>query len=194
MSGEAAIQQHATFTRLLNQARLGDRAVLAQLFPLVYQELKSLAHQQRKRLHRETLDTTSLVHELYVLLKRREGDRLWANRRHFLATAALAMRCILVDYARAALSKKRGGGFRRVRFSDNEVVEATPEWVLDLDEALDQLASISPRMLEVVELRYFVGMSEQQVADQLGVSRRTVTRDWQQARALLQVLMQDPDE
>lgn len=171
-------------SRLLEQAREGDRAALTRLLPLVYQELRIIAR-QRGRGGGETLDTTALVHEAYLRLAG-GGKAEWQDRSHFFAVASLAMRQILVDYARRQGAARRGGDRVRVELRDDDAV--TPagfDEVLAVHECLDRLAGIAPRPARVVELRYFCGLSVPETAEVLGVNERTVIRDWKKARAFL---------
>jgi RNA polymerase sigma factor (TIGR02999 family) len=173
-------------TRLLHLARDGDREALDRLVPLVYQDLRRMAHRQ---LDREggghTLQTTGLLHEAYLKLAGSGGGAAnAANRAHFLAIAARAMRQVLVDYARRRKAAKRGGGIIYATLGDAaEPVDAPLEDLLALNEALDQL---EPRQRQVIECRFFGGMEEADIATALGVSERTVRRDWVKARAWLQ--------
>ena len=169
-------------TRLLNAAVEGDQEALDRLVPLVYDDLHRLAHRQ---LNREggghTLQTTGLVHEAYMKLA--GGKVNAASRSHFLAIAARAMRQVLVDYARRRKAEKRGSGVAAVTLNDGEQgVDVSPDDLLVLDEVLDQL---EPRQRQVVELRFFGGMEEKDIAEALGISERTVRRDWVKARAWL---------
>ena len=171
-------------TRLLHLARDGDREALDRLVPLVYEDLRRMAHRQ---LDREggghTLQTTGLLHEAYLKLAG-SGASNAANRAHFLAIAARAMRQVLVDYARRRKAAKRGGGVIYATLGDAaEPVDASLEDLLALNEALDQL---EPRQRQVIECRFFGGMEEADIAAALGVSERTVRRDWVKARAWLQ--------
>jgi RNA polymerase sigma factor (TIGR02999 family) len=169
-------------TRLLHAAVEGDREALDRLVPLVYEDLHRLAHRQ---LNREggghTLQTTGLVHEAYMKLA--GGKVNAASRSHFLAIAARAMRQVLVDYARRRKAEKRGSGVAAVTLNDGEQgVDVSPDDLLVLDEVLEQL---EPRQRQVVELRFFGGMEEKDIAEALGISERTVRRDWVKARAWL---------
>jgi RNA polymerase sigma factor (TIGR02999 family) len=173
-------------TRLLIQLREGDRSALDQLLPLVYQELHAAAHRQLQRGRPgDTLGTTALVHEAYLKLAD-AGNVSFEDRRHFFAVAATAMRQIIVDYARRARADKRGGGARAV--SLDRAAVAAPERAgefLAIDAALSRLASHDERPAKVVELRFFGGLSVEETAEVLGISPRTVKREWQAARAWL---------
>jgi RNA polymerase sigma factor (TIGR02999 family) len=171
-------------TRLLDAAAAGDRQAAADLLPLVYAELRRLA---AAKLAREpagqTLDATALVHEAYLRLV---GDQHFDGRGHFLAAAAEAMRRILVDNARRKLTEKHGGDRRRIDLAD--VDPAAPERAADLvalDEALTKLAGEDPVKAGLVTLRYFAGLSVEQAAEVLGVSRATADRYWAYARTWL---------
>ena len=156
-----------------------------QLYERVYSELKAIAgtHLIRERPN-HTLQTTALVNEAYLRLM--PGEQLWQNRAHFFGSAARAMRCILVDYARRHRSLKRGGEAERVTFADLAIAAEEPDLdLLALDEALDALAKDEPRLAEVVNLRYFGGLSIVETAEILDVSLATVKRDWTFARAWL---------
>lgn len=173
-------------TQLLLAWSDGDQAALEKLVPLVYEELHRLAHRYISRERSGyTLQTTALAHEAYLRLVDVKGVR-WQNRAHFFAVAAQSMRRILVDLARARHNVKRGGGAQQV--SLDEVLVASPERganLLALDEALSRLAALNPRQSQVVELRYFGGLTEEEVAEVLKVSPRTVRSDWSLARVWL---------
>jgi RNA polymerase sigma factor (TIGR02999 family) len=188
---------HETITGLLKAVEQGDREALGALFPLVYEELRVLAHQQRFRWHGDlTLDTTALVHELY--LKVADQKRLPAeSRTHFFAVAAKAMRHILCNYARDRGRKKRGGGVPHVRLepgyelaAEIQLSEDQTDTLSALDESLEGLERIAERQARVVECRFFGGMSVEDTATALGISPRTVKRDWTFARAWLRREMQ----
>jgi len=173
-------------TNLLVRSGQGDKSALDQLLPLVYQELRRLAHhqlQQERAGH--SLQTTALVHEAYLRLAgQQEVD--WQNRYHFFALAAQMMRRVLVDYARARQSEKRGGGAVQVSLSQAESkAEDRAAEVIALDEALSRLATLDRRQSQVIELRYFGGLSVEETAAVLQVSPSTVLGDWRQARAWL---------
>ena len=179
-------------TRLLEAAEAGDSGALDRLVPLVYEDLRRVAHRQ---LDREggghTLQTTALIHEAY--LKIAAGGSVSAtSRAHFLAIAARAMRQVLVDYARKRKAAKRGGGVISVTLGDEpQPADASAEDLLALDDALEQL---DPRQRQVIECRFYGGMEEKDIAAVLGVSERTVRRDWVKARAwLYQSLYPDRD-
>ncbi|NIN71960.1 MAG: sigma-70 family RNA polymerase sigma factor [Gemmatimonadetes bacterium] len=170
-------------TRLLQAARGGEREALDRLLPLVYDELRQLAGRQLGRERAgHTLGATALVHEAYVKLS--GGGTCGAgDRAHFLAIAARAMRQVLVDHARRRARAKRGGGWERTTLGEGDAaVEFQPEEMLALDRALEEL---DPRQREIVEYRFFAGMEEREIAEVLGVSERTVRRDWVKARAWL---------
>jgi RNA polymerase sigma factor (TIGR02999 family) len=179
-------EQSSGITELLSSVRGGNREAESALVKLVYTEL----HQMAARLMRfergdHTLQPTALVNEAYMRLIS-SGDRHWRNRTHFFAVAASAMRAILVDYARAHGAKKRGGDLHRVEM--DHLVSFGPhnyEETLAVDEALHRLAQVDPRQSRIVELRYFVGLSEEEIAEALQISCRTVKRDWNVARAWL---------
>jgi RNA polymerase sigma-70 factor, ECF subfamily len=170
-------------TRLLEAAEAGDSGALDRLLPLLYEDLRRVAHRQ---LDREggghTLQTTALIHEAYLKLAG-VGSVSATNRAHFLAIAARAMRQVLVDYARRRKAAKRGGGIISVTLGDEpQPADTSAEDLLALDEALEQL---DPRQRQVIECRFFGGMEEKDIAAVLGVSERTVRRDWVKARAWL---------
>jgi RNA polymerase sigma factor (TIGR02999 family) len=170
-------------TRLLARASDGDRDAVDRLFPLVYDELRRVARGQLRRSFGETtLQPTGLVHDAY--LKLACGTPLRAeSRAHFLAIAGRAMRQVLVDRARARDAHKRGGGWAAVTLADgHKAIEMDPTRLLALNEAIEGL---EPRQRQVVEARFFAGLEEHEIAVVLGVSERTVRRDWVKARAWL---------
>ncbi len=173
-------------TALLKRAEDGDDQALERVFPLVYQELQRIA---RAQLGREraghTLQPTALVNEAYLKLVQRPPKGT-ENRSHFLGVAARAMRQVLVDHARAWSASKRGGGAVPVTLNEELAgVGSEPEQILALDQALDRLDALDARLRQVVELRYFGGLQDEEIAEALGVTRRTVQRDWVKARAWL---------
>jgi RNA polymerase sigma factor (TIGR02999 family) len=177
-------------TALLVAIGQGEANAFDRLVPLVYPDLRRLARAQLRRLRvGETLDTTALVHEAYVKLVDAERAN-WNDRQHFLAVASVAMRQILVDHARARLRAKRGGGAATVPLDEVPgIVAREAHDLVELDEALRRLEAVDPRLVRVVECRYFTGLSEQETADALGVSLRTAQRDWLKARAWLRAAL-----
>jgi RNA polymerase sigma factor (TIGR02999 family) len=174
-------------TRLLDAAAAGDRKAAADLLPLVYDELRQLAAaRMADESPDQTLQATALVHEAYLRLIGSADEPRWENRGHFFAAAAEAMRRILVDAARRKRSHKHGGHHRRVELPD---VPAKPdvadEQLLALDTALTRLAAEDPVAARVVELRHFAGLSIEDAAATLGLSRATAYRHWTYARAWL---------
>ncbi len=173
-------------TTLLSAAAAGDAGAAGELAPLVYGELHKLAaaYMRRERVG-HTLQPTALVHEAYLRLVAQPGQT-FQNKTHFFGIAAHLMRQILVDHARARLAAKRGGGAEEVAF-DEELIQGPqrPSFLLELDQALARLAALSPRQAQVVEMRYFAGLSEGEIAAVFGISSRTVKRDWRIARAFL---------
>ena len=173
-------------TRLLLAWRDGDADALQALVPVVYAELRRLAHRQmRNERPGRTLQTTALVHEAYLRLV--DSDRVrWQNRAHFFAISAQLMRRILVDAARARGALKRGGEVVHVTLDEAPLVSREPETdVIALDEALTRLAAVDARKSQVVELRYFGGLSVEETAEALHVSPETVMRDWKLAKLWL---------
>jgi RNA polymerase sigma factor (TIGR02999 family) len=165
------------------------------MLPQVYDELRALASRQlRNERSWHTLNTTALVNEAYLRLCKRDADG-FRDKRHFLAAASVAMRRILVDYARQRGSKKRGGDFRRIEWDESQLsVEQSAEQVLAIDEALEWLSAFEPRLARIVELRFFGGLAFSEVAEATGRGLRTVKRDWKKARALLLARLTKPLE
>ena len=164
---------------------------LDHLVALAYHELRAIAHRRLAGGGRgATLSTTALVHEAY--LKLADGSRPeWRDRTHFLAVASLAMRHVLVDCAKARAALKRGGERRRITLDDEEIgLDDQADALLELNEALDSLAVLEPRLAQVVECRFFGGLTEEEIAGALGVTIRTVRRDWVKARVLLQCALE----
>lgn len=173
-------------TELLAEWREGNQSALDELYPLVYDELHRLARRYMSRERKgHTLQTTALINEAYVRMVDQKNVN-WANRSHFFAISAQIMRRILIDHARRHAYAKRGGGAQQV--SLEEVAALVPEQgreLMRLDEALKSLAERDPRRCQVVELRYFGGLNNEEIAGVLQVSENTVTRDWNMARAWL---------
>jgi RNA polymerase sigma factor (TIGR02999 family) len=180
-----------THGTLLAELRDGSRESLDRLVPVLYQELRVIARQRLASQPRGgTLETTALVHEAWLKIV----DQSQANvrdRAHFLALASLAMRHLLIDRAKAKASGKRGGARLKVTL-DEELIgaEDQPEVLLQLDEALSQLAELEPRLARVVECRFFGGMTEDEIAEALGTNVRTVQRDWVKARVALRRMLE----
>lgn len=174
-------------TQLLRLARAGDKPAESKLFELLYSDLRRLAAAYLGRERRDhTLQPTALLNEAYVRLAG-QGPKNWQNRSHFLAVAAQAMRFVLVDWARAKTARKRGGRMHKVELNSlHSFTEGSPEQLLDVDNAIKQLAQHNERYARVVEMRFFGGLTDQEIAEVLGISDRTVTRDWEFARAWLE--------
>lgn len=183
-------QTNGDVTRLLHAAASGDRAALEHLLPIVYGQLRAIARQRMTRERDDhTLQATALVHEAYVQLLGGEASAIqWNDRLHFFRAAAEAMRRILIDHARTRTRQKRGGSAGRVSLDGIDVGEPTDESsedILALDAAICRLQERDPRAAEVVRLRYFGGLGVEDTAAALGLSPRTVKREWNFARAWL---------
>lgn len=180
------MENKAEVTRLLRDFSDGDRAALDRLLPIVYDELRRLAHARlRGERNDHTLSTTALVHEAYLELIDL-GPVNWQNRAHFFGLAAHVMRHVLVDYAVRRNALKRGGGLQRIALDEAvAMTEQQTDLLLALNEALRRLEQTAPRQSRVVECRFFGGLSIAETAHVLGVSPVTVTRDWTAARAWL---------
>ncbi len=176
----------ADITQLLAEWSDGNQSALDELYPLVYDELHRLARRYMSRERKgHTLQTTALINEAYVRLVGQRNVH-WANRSHFFAISAQIMRRILIDHARSHAYAKRGGGAQQISLDEAAtVVSGKASELLRLDEALKSLAEMDPRRSHVVELRYFGGLSNEEIAGVLKVSENTVTRDWNMARAWL---------
>jgi RNA polymerase sigma-70 factor (ECF subfamily) len=172
-------------TQLLDQLSHGDRVAEDKLVPLVYEGLHRMAARfMRGERQDHTLQPTALVHEAYLkLIDQRKAS--WHSREHFYRIAARLMRRVLVDHARQANARKRDGGCKIPLEASLIYVDEQPHDLLAIDEVLGRLAQLDPRQAEVVELRFFGGCSEEEIAEILGVSARTVKRDWRVARAWL---------
>jgi RNA polymerase sigma factor (TIGR02999 family) len=180
-------------TRILSAIDAGDVQAADQLLPLVYDELRRLAAAQlAHEKPGQTLDATALVHEAWLRLVPATPQAAFENRRHFFAAAAEAMRRILVERARARLALKRGGDRWRLRLDHLHLAaDETPAEFLALHDALDKLTAKDPRKAELVKLRFFAGLTNQQAAEALGVSPSTADNDWAYARAWLRAELQD---
>jgi len=174
-------------TRILNAIEQGEPRAAEDLLPLVYEELRRLAaHQMADEKPGQTLDGTGLVHEAYLRLVGSESDRKWDGQRHFFATAAEAMRRILIENARRKKRLKRGGELRRVTLNDRQIVlSADPDELLAVDEAIAALAEVDPQAAELVKLRYFTGFTTEEAAKILDMPVRSAYRNWSYARAWL---------
>lgn len=176
----------AEITQMLDAARGGDRDALDRVLATLYQELHQMARRQLAGQHGHTLDATALVHEAYLKLIGRHEAR-FDDRAHFFAYAASAMRSVVVDYARQRLAQKRGGDLHRVTELPENIESGLrlDEDTLALDIALTRLAAVDVRLAQVVELRYFAGLSELEIGVLLERSERSIRRDWQKARMYL---------
>jgi RNA polymerase sigma-70 factor, ECF subfamily len=173
-------------TQLLAEWSHGDNAALAELTPLVYEELRRLAHHYMEGQRPDhTLQTTALVNEAYLRLADQTNPN-WQSRAHFLAVAARAMRQILVSYARSNRAQKRGGGGARIELDESAILspEQSKE-IVDLHEALERLAALDSRKAQVVELKFFGGLNYDEIAEVLNIARITARRDWEFARLWL---------
>ena len=179
-------------TQLLSAHRQGDTHAADELFALIYQELRNIAHRQLARQRpSETVNTTALVHEAYLKIVS-HNQNTWVDKAHFLAVAATAMRHILVDYARRQRAQKRGGQVHHTHLDASSLSNAAAAVeMLDLDAALTQLAAFDPRLSQVVEMRFFGGLSDKEIARVLEISRRTVGRDWFKARSFLYLVLNE---
>ncbi|MEZ4651101.1 MAG: sigma-70 family RNA polymerase sigma factor [Candidatus Eisenbacteria bacterium] len=172
-------------TQYLSAARRGDRAALDHVFARVYGEVRRIAAAQVQRAGGEsTLSTTSVVHEAYLKLAG-SAQVEWADRGHFFAVAARAMRQVLLDHARSHLAQKRGG-VRPLSLDDVSIaIDDNAAGIVEMDSALTRLSALDERLGQVVELRYYAGLTVEETATVLGVTDRTIKRDWQTARAFL---------
>ena len=173
-------------TRILLACRQGDRGGFHRLVNITYAELHKIARSQLQRLRPgNTLDTVGLIHEAYLKLVGR-GPVPWRDRSHFFGVAARAMRQVIVDYAKKKSTRKHGAGAVRVRLDNLQIgVSREAEMLVALDDALTRLATLDGRLIQIVECRFYAGYSLRETADVLGVSTRTVQREWQRARAWL---------
>ena len=180
-------------TEILDAIGRGDQQASEQLLPMIYQELRRLAAEMlAKETAGQTLEATALVHEAYVRLVDTEAEQKWSHRGHFFAAAAQAMRRILVEKARRKQRVKHGGEHHRVELDDERLVCAVPaDQILALDEALERFSKEEPEKAQLVNLRFFAGLSIEQAAETLGISRATASRHWTYARAWLRDAVSD---
>ena len=172
-------------------AHVNESDSLGDLVATAYEELRAIAHARLAwRGAGGTLSTTALVHEAYLKLAGQSPSK-WSDRAHFFAVASLAMRHVLVDFAKARVTLKRGGTRRRITLDDDAIaVDDQADALLQLDDALARLAAREPRLAKVVELRFFGGLAEDEIAESLGVTVRTVRRDWVKARVMLRHVLE----
>jgi RNA polymerase sigma-70 factor, ECF subfamily len=186
VSANKSAMENAGITQLLGEAKRGNSEAQSRLASAVYQELHRLAarcmYGERSD---HSLQATILVHEAFIRLVAQD-DRSWQNRAHFFGAAAQVMRCILIDYARNRRAVKRGSGQPKVPFDETIALsnDNCEEWIA-VDQALNRLAERDARMARIVELRFFAGLKEEEIAEVLGISVRTVKRDWRVAKAWL---------
>jgi RNA polymerase sigma factor (TIGR02999 family) len=172
-------------TELIKRAKAGEDAALEMLFEQLYEPLCGLARSRLTRGGQQTLlDTTGLVHEFYLRLEH-AGRVLVNDRHHFMAYAARAMRSVVVDFARRRAAERRGGDLEHVPLTDSLVESTNEQEILQVHAALETLEKVDPRLVRVVEMRYFAGMTEAEIGLALAVTDRTVRRDWEKARLLL---------
>jgi RNA polymerase sigma factor (TIGR02999 family) len=185
-----------SLAELLAQSRDGSAEALERLVPFVYDELRAIAHRQlRAERADHTLSTTALVHEAYLrLVDQRRAD--WLGRTHFFAVAARVMRRVLVDYARRRVAKKRDGAREMIPLDTAVIaVDEQADMLVALDDALSRLGELDQRLVHVVEMRFFAGLTEEETAEVLGVSARTVRNDWVKAKTwLFQDLNETPHD
>jgi RNA polymerase sigma-70 factor, ECF subfamily len=190
---EPSVSPHRV-TQLLQQWSQGDDSALTELTPLVYEELRRLAHHYMEGERPDhTLQTTALVNEAYLRLADQTNPN-WQSRAHFFAVAARAMRRILVNYAKSNRAQKRGGGAARIELDEAAILspEQSKE-IVDLHEALERLATLNSRKARVVELKYFGGLNHDEIAEVMKISTVTVRRDWMFAKTWLYDELQNAD-
>lgn len=178
-------EDDSEITRLLRATERGEEGAFDRLVPLIYDDLREIAHRRmRGEAEGHTLNTTAVVHEAYVHLAK--GSAAWNDRAHFFAVASRVMRHVLIDHARASRAGKRGGDAVSVSLQESDaVIQPRDLDLLALDDALTALGEKDPRLMRVVECRYFGGMTMDETAEALGLSVRTAARDWRRARAYL---------
>jgi RNA polymerase sigma factor (TIGR02999 family) len=193
MSGDDKKKSETKVAELLTAVDRGEERALDRLTEFIYPELKRLAHiQLANERPGHTLSTTAVVHEAFVRLS--SGDGKWIDRQHFLRAAARVMRHLLVDHARGRGADKRGGGVAPLTLEEDRYTSVDDTMaVLALDRAIKDIAEIDPRLEQIIECRYFAGMSVADTADALGMAVRTVERDWQRARGYLLKAMESDE-
>jgi len=177
-------------TRMINLANAGDVSASEELLPLIYHDLKLIAARQRRRQGKpsDMLNTTAVVNEAWLRLQ--GFGQSYDSHNHYLALAAIAMRQLLVDEARRQMRKKRGGGDAiHVTVGDNARVEDQAAWLVSLDGALEKLGEFNPRLRDVFQFRFFIGLTEDEIGNVLDISKATVQRDWRKAKAMLAVAL-----
>lgn len=192
MTTDESSPTHAPITQLIERANGGDAEALNRVFEALYPELHTLARARLRRTAQFTLlDTTALLHESYLRLVKL-GQLNVESRAHFLAYAARTMRSIVVDFARARLAERRGGGAPDLVLDTAiaaNIAGAPEAEIVRVHDALQDLAQVDQRLVRVVEMRYFGGLTEQEIGAALGVTERTVRRDWEKARLLLAIAL-----
>jgi RNA polymerase sigma factor (TIGR02999 family) len=181
------MDEESSLNDLIHRATTGDDSALKQVFDAAYKDLRQLARARLSGSNRGALlDTTALVHESYLRFAN-AGTLSISDRRHFIRYASHVMRSVIVDFVREGLAERRGGGALQVTLNTGigDTTAAGEAEILNVHEALEELGKHDARMVQVVEMRYFAGMTEAEVADALGVTERTVRRDWEKARLLL---------
>ncbi|MGO8830119.1 MAG: ECF-type sigma factor [Steroidobacteraceae bacterium] len=179
-------------TQLFDAVNAGDRSAIDRLMAVMYQELHQLAHRRLDASpRRNSLETTGLVHESYLRFLKAGRLRV-TDRAHFLAYSSRVMRSIIVDLVRKHRAARRGGGALQITLNTNiaDEVHVSEDHLIYLHEALEELSKTEPRLVQVVEMRYFAGLDENEIADVLGLTERTVRRDWQKARLLLSAALE----
>ena len=186
-TGGGNLDRMSEVTQLLDAIERGDEQASKQLLPIIYRDLRGLAaNMLAQEPSGQTLEATALVHEAYVRLVDAEEEQKWKHRGHFFAAAAEAMRRILVEQARRKQRVKHGGEHHRIELDDERLVCAVPsDQMLALDEALERFAQEEPEKAQLVKLRFFAGLSIEEAAEALGISRATASRHWTYARAWL---------
>ncbi len=178
-------------TRLLREIELQTPGAVDQLVNLVYHDLKSMASVRMRTIPPwDTLQPTSLVNEVFVKLFG-QSNPTWANRRHFFMAATRAMRDIIIDRARSDLAQKRGGGVRAIALDESMALAEESSSVISVTDALNEFSGLYPRQSEVVELKYYLGLSHDQIAQTMGIARNTVQRDWAFAKVWLTKKLND---